>query len=127
MKRILRIVSLVMAAVLCLSLLTACGSKASKLKGTWSVKETEEGMTGEVKLTFKSGGKGEMKMTLNGKEIESKSFKWEVDDDELTIKHADGGGESTYKWSKDAKDGENDCWYIDGKTLYLDGMEFKKG
>ncbi len=96
----------------------------SDLVGTWSCKEDSYEGTIELRMTFQSGGKGELKYIYGGEEIESADFKWSVDSDkELSLDMDDD--EVTFRYSADAGS-DDDCWYLDGSTLYLGELVFHK-
>ena len=144
-----RMICLILAAMMCLALLTACGSSqkknpvkdskpaadtkddepkiedvlAAQLTGTWSAQECGD----NVEVSFRSGGKGQIVAAFAdaGGVSESFDFTWSVDGYErLTVVLEEN--ETTYRHAENAVDGKETSWFIDGDTLYFQGIALTK-
>ena len=117
----------IFALILALSLtlaLVACGGgggPAQQLKGTW----TGELFGVELKMTF-TGDEVTMDMTAFG-ENESETAKYTVDSSNKLTLSAEGTEDTVIEYGEKAKEGDENYWFIDGKTLYISGMELTKG
>ena len=99
---------------------------ADKLKGTWMYSDDDVTLS----FVFRSGGKGEMKISYvdydGEKHNDSVDYQWSVDgENNLTLINQDGD-EQTFAYDKEAKDGDEEYWYIEGETLYFSRQEFTK-
>ena len=125
MKRIICI----LAAALCLALLTACGSKASpqQLVGTWTSTPANPGGS-DIRITFEEDGTFRSTKSL-GDFSETVDGQYTLDDDQTLTMHYNEGGydDDVFQHSRDAMDGSGVCWYVEGDVLYIGGAALRRG
>ena len=125
-----RFFGIILATVLCLGVLAGCGgSGADEDRSTGDTRETTESRLvgtwvsedGEMTIIYKSGGKGSWVT-----DEYTDNFTWSVDEDDVLTIH-DVGDKMMLAFDKKARDGDDGCWYMTGKTLYVHGLKLTKG
>ena len=93
-------------------------NRKTALIGTWVGYDSDGN---QVTYSFASNGSGQYDaVTAYDDERE---FRYEVDSDNILKWIRSDEHTYVYFYSKAAMDGDWDCWYIDGDTLYIDGNQ----
>lgn len=99
----------------------------NKLVGTWKA-DLGSGYDYSIsfEIKFKRNGEFELRRSYGGS-TDSEHGTYTVDSHKNLTLNFDGSPEVFEYNKEEAMDGDDDCWYLDGRTLYLGGLKFKKG